>query len=239
MKITVLASGSSGNSTYLESNESKILIDAGISAKKITNELSSLGIEICELDAVLVSHEHTDHIKGVEKLHKKGVNIFMNKATFLNSNLSFTPRFFNKDFTINDLKISAISVSHDAAHPVGFKIKNNGSIFSSFTDLGVANAKVKNAIKESSTVMLESNHDIDMLINGPYPYHLKQRILSHKGHLSNIDAGLLIKENSTDKLKKVFLAHLSKTNNSREVAISTVKNLSKHKNIITEKLIQS
>ncbi len=233
MKVCVLASGSSGNSTYIESKESKILIDAGISGKRIIQSLTKLGLDLNELDGVFVSHEHTDHVKGLDRLYKNKVPVFLNRETFLSSNLNLNPNFFINNTTIKfkDLKITPQSVYHDAADPCGFKIENNGSVIGVFTDLGKANKAVVNTIKESDCLVWETNHDIDMLLNGRYPYHLKQRILSDKGHLSNIDAGLLVNEHSNKKLKTVFLAHISKNNNTHELAINTFSELTKEKKL--------
>ena len=233
MKICVLASGSSGNSTYIESKESKILIDAGISGKRIKKSLSKLGLDISEINGVFVSHEHTDHVKGLEQLYKNKISVFMNRETFLSSNLNLNPNFFinNKPIDFRDLKITPQSVIHDAADPCGFKIENNGSMIGVFTDLGKANHAVINTIKKSDCLVLETNHDIDMLLNGRYPYYLKQRILSDKGHLSNIDAGLLVNNHSNKKLKTVFLAHISKNNNTQELALTTFTELTKEKKL--------
>ncbi len=232
MKICVLASGSSGNSTYIESKEAKILIDAGISGKRIITSLNKLGYDLDELDGVFVSHEHTDHVKGLERLYKNKISVFMNRETFLSSNLTLNPNFFINDKTIDfrDLKITPQSVIHDAADPVGFKIENNGSTIGVYTDFGKANQAIIDTVKEAQALVLETNHDIDMLLNGRYPYHLKQRILSDKGHLSNIDAGLLV-NNHSKKLKTVFLAHISRNNNTEELAYNTFTELTKEKKL--------
>jgi len=229
MKISVLASGSSGNSVFLESKESNILIDAGISAKKIKNYLAELGKDLKELDGVFVTHEHTDHVKGLEQLNKLKVPVYMNRETFLSSNLYLEDvNFFQKkEFNLKDLKIKPIAISHDAANPVGFSIKNNGSLHGHLTDLGKYNEEIKEIVNKADSLVLETNHDIDMVLNGNYPFHLKERIMGEKGHLSNIDAGLLVKENASSKLKNVFMAHISENNNTHELAMTTFKELTK------------
>ena len=235
MKICVLASGSSGNSTYLESKDTSVLIDAGISSKRIVDSLEKIGRDISEIDGVFISHEHIDHINGLQRLcDKYNVPVYMNKSTFDNSGLNIDPTFFNKEVKLNELNIKPIPVSHDAADPCGFRIQSNGTVLGIFTDLGMVNDSIKQVTKEADCMFIESNHDIDMLINGRYPYHLKERILSQKGHLSNVDAGLLIKENSCDKLKTVFLAHLSKNNNTEKLAFETFSVLTKKKPLIAK-----
>ncbi len=233
MKISVLASGSNGNSIYVESKQASILVDSGISAKEISKRLSKIGKKIEEIDAVLVSHEHTDHIRGVQRLNTSfDIPVYLNRATYEFSKLILKkPVFFsnNNSLKFEDLSITPYSSNHDAADPCCFKIQENGTTLGILTDLGKANENAINLTKEADCLVLETNHDIDMLINGPYPYPLKQRILSEKGHLSNIDAGLLVKNNSSEKLKRVFLAHLSKQNNTAELAYETFSTLNKEK----------
>ncbi len=226
MKTIVLASGSSGNSTYVESGESAILIDAGISAKRIKKALSKLGKDISELDGIFVTHEHTDHTYGLERLNRTfEVPIYMNKET--EKQVGIRSYTFENDtqLKLKDLTINPISVSHDAANPCGFQIMENGVSLGVFTDLGKANNSVKKVINNASCLVLETNHDIDMLLKGFYPYPIKQRILSEKGHLSNIDAALLIEKHSSNKLKTVFGAHLSKNNNSEDIVRETFDKL--------------
>jgi phosphoribosyl 1,2-cyclic phosphodiesterase len=229
MKISVLASGSSGNSTFVESKESCVLFDAGISAREIQKRLSKIGKEISDIDAVFITHEHTDHIRGVERLNKSFfIPVYLNRPTYEFSSLTLEkPAFFanNNDIKFSDLTISPFSISHDAADPCGFKIKENGSTLGIMTDFGKSNNEIKDTAKEADALVLETNHDIDMLLNGPYPYPLKQRILGEKGHFSNVDAGLLVKNNASEKLRKVFLAHLSKNNNTEELAYNTFSKL--------------
>ena len=225
MKICSIASGSSGNSTYIETNESKILIDAGISAKRIIGNLSNVGVNVNEIDAIFVSHEHIDHIRGVKVLEKKyGISVFMNKKTHNASKLELKNiNYFNNENSImyQDLVISPMTISHDAVDPCSFSIISGGEKVSVLTDFGVENSAIKKAINTSDALVIETNHDVKMLKNGRYPYYLKQRILSDKGHLSNEAAGSLVRDNSSERLKRVFLAHLSKNNNSEDLAMET------------------
>ncbi|MEM3374425.1 MAG: MBL fold metallo-hydrolase [Candidatus Woesearchaeota archaeon] len=233
MNICVIGSGSSGNSFLIENDEISILVDAGFSYKELKKRLSKIGKEINEIKAVIISHEHTDHIKGVEKLFREEIPIFMNRATYEFSDLRIKPTLFetNKKFLISDFEILPFRQEHDAIEPCGFTIEDikTKKVVSIMTDLGKPNENNINAIKNSNAIIIESNHDIDMLINGPYPYNLKQRILSNKGHLSNIDASLFVKNNATENLEKVVLSHLSKINNTHELAFNTFMNLTNEK----------
>lgn len=225
MHISVLSSGSSGNSTFVSTDETNILVDAGISEKRLKKSLSDIGKETKEIDAILITHEHIDHVKGLEKLKKHAITTFMRPATHAAFDSSYpNVTHFNSHFSINELKINAIDISHDAADPVGFMIEEKKTA-GVFTDLGKYDDRIKKAVSECHSLVIESNHDIDMLLNGNYPYHLKERILGHKGHLSNIDAGLLVNENAGEDLKNVFLAHLSQNNNTPELALNTFTKL--------------
>ena len=222
MEISVLASGSSGNSTFVSTKETSVLVDAGISLRKIKRNLSSIGRELSEIDAILVTHEHIDHIKSIEKVSDVAP-IFMTRGTFESARPSFVPKIisFDHPFSIGDMTIIPREISHDAAMPTGFEMNADGSTLGIFTDLGRYDQCLKDLVSRSDCMVLETNHDIDMVLNGNYPYHLKQRILGEKGHLSNIDAGILIRDNASDKLKNVFLSHISKNNNTPDVALDT------------------
>ena len=179
MHVSVLSSGSSGNSTFIQTTESNILVDAGISCRKIKNSLSDFGKELNELDAIFITHEHTDHIKGLERIHNKfEVPVYIHKNTYLASKVHLdNPNFFNNKITIKDLSIRPIPTSHDAANPFGYEIKTKKKTLGYFTDLGVYDDEVKSITNNADGLVLESNHDIDMVLQGYYPYHLKQRIL--------------------------------------------------------------
>lgn len=228
MKVSVLASGSSGNSTYVESDSSKILIDAGLNCKQLSNRLSDIGHDLSEINAIFVTHEHIDHIRGLQVISNRyDVPMYINNDTYDSCCLSLRKvnHFNTQPIQFNGFKIQPVHTSHDAAKPCGFVAQDKNKKVGVFTDLGCITKEVKDSVSELNAIVLESNHDIDMLINGPYPYHLKQRILSNKGHLSNIDAALFIKEHAPANLKTVFLAHLSRNNNTPGLAHRTFSKL--------------
>jgi phosphoribosyl 1,2-cyclic phosphodiesterase len=225
MQISVLASGSSGNCTYIESGESKILIDAGISMRRIKKNLVNHGIDLSEINGVFVTHEHTDHVYALPQLSKQNIPIFMNRATLNSLEFPIQSTIIPPVYKFRDLIIKQEPVSHDATDPVGYVIKENGTSVGVFTDLGKIDDNIRKAVAQATCLVMESNHDLDMVMKGPYPYHLKQRILSEKGHLSNIEASLLIKENASPSLKNVFLSHISLNNNTPELAYRTFTEL--------------
>lgn len=231
MQICPLASGSSGNCTFIESGDTKILIDAGISTRRIGRSLAKIGVNPRELDALLITHEHGDHCRETSRISTAfRIPVYMNQKTyeicrcFLNGKEEM--RYFNigKSLHIKDLFVFPFPLFHDAQAPVGFRIQDENTSLGMAVDLGVVTDQVIKNLKDCETVILESNHDLDMLINGDYPWHLKQRIRSQVGHLSNRDAGKTLKELfGGGRLRKVYLAHLSQNNNRPEVALNTVK----------------
>ena len=226
-----LYSGSSGNSLFVETPNTRILIDAGESAKKIENALDSINVNIGDIDAILITHEHSDHIKGLPTLYKKfQIPIYANRETWNampevvskvgdgNQNLFF----INENFDIGDLKISPFSIPHDAANPCGFNIYYENQKISVATDLGHMDSKLIKNLEDSSFILLESNYDPNILKCSRYPYKLKQRIAGPNGHLSNEAAGKTISYLLHSGLKNVMLGHLSKENNFPELAYKTV-----------------
>ncbi len=232
-KFCSLYSGSTGNSLFVETPNTKILIDAGESAKKIITALSNINVDISEINAILVTHEHSDHIKGLGTLSKKyNIPVYANKKTWqampdqsakieLNNQKFFNS---NKDFLLGDFKIFPFSIPHDAAEPCGFNIYYNNSKISIATDIGHIDANIINKLENSSFILLESNYDPEILKCSTYPYSLKQRISGPNGHLSNILAGQTISYLLPRGLKSVMLGHLSKENNFPELAYKTVMN---------------
>ncbi len=229
-----LASGSSGNCHFLTDEESSILIDAGLSGKQIQGKLQEISKDPNRLSAILISHEHSDHIQGAGILSRRfNIPIYANEGTWLGmeSKLgklsSENIKVFNtaKCFNIGDIQIKPYSISHDANEPVGFCLEGQGIKISIATDLGHMTEAITSEIKDSHLVVLESNHDVEMLKAGSYPYYLKRRILSNEGHLSNDAAGYAIVDLVKHNVKNVLLAHLSKENNFPELAMATVKNI--------------
>jgi len=229
LAICILASGSRGNAVYISGGSTSILIDAGLSGIEIERRLKSK--ELCpeDLDAIIVSHEHTDHIQGVGVLSRRfNLPVYISSKTEKAAvsqlgNIRVIKNFkCGSTFMIKDLSIHPFSISHDAEDPSGFTVNQNGTKIGLATDLGIATSMVKEHLKGCSLLILEANHDEDMLLNGPYPWPVKQRIKSRTGHLSNEASKNLLKEVQHDRLKYVILAHLSKTNNTSQKALSEV-----------------
>lgn len=231
LKFCSLYSGSTGNSLFVQSDKSKILIDAGESCKKIEEALNNINIDIKDIDAILVTHEHSDHIKGIGTISKKyDIPIYANNNTWDNmqnqkSKISLDNiKNFNNNtkFTIKDLTINPFSIPHDASDPCGFNICNNKVKISIATDIGHITEDILYNLQNSSFVLLESNYDPEILKCSSYPYILKRRISGPNGHLSNDNAGDVISYLMNYGLKSVMLGHLSKENNFPELAYKTV-----------------
>jgi phosphoribosyl 1,2-cyclic phosphodiesterase len=225
-----LYSGSSGNSIYVASDHSSILIDAGLPGKSIENALESIGKNPNDIDGIFITHEHSDHVKGVGVLSRRyNIPIYANKLTWSGMEKSIGKikedniRIIDSsEIVIKDMLVSAYAIPHDAADPMGYSVCCGKKKVSIATDLGYFSKEVEEGIKGSDIVLLESNHDVEMLKFGPYPYPLKRRILSDVGHLSNYDCGKAIVNMVKHNSKKVILGHLSKTNNYPELAYETV-----------------
>jgi len=223
--VCVLASGSRGNSIYLTDGSTSLLLDAGLSGSEIERRLSLRGINPGDIDGILVSHEHSDHIQGVGVLSRRyNIPVYINPETCKAS----SPRMGTVDlirhfecgflFTLKTLTIHPFSISHDAADPSGFIISKNGVKIGIATDLGIVSSLVKEHLKCCDLLVIEANHDPDMLNNGPYPWHLKQRVKGRGGHLSNQDSKKILSQIIHPGLKHVILAHLSETNNMPQKA---------------------
>lgn len=233
LAICSLASGSSGNCYLIKSNRAAILVDAGISAKQIGLRLSALGMATEDICAVLITHEHSDHTKGISALSKiEGVNFYLNEKTLAGAgalDLGESLRLFTtgESFEIEDINISSFHLSHDAADPSGFSFESGGKRISIVTDTGVVTEEIYENVKDSDILVLESNHDENILKMGRYPWFLKQRILSELGHLSNEAAADLLQKicRGSAKPRQILLAHLSAENNFPEMALATVNNI--------------
>lgn len=241
-----LYSGSTGNCLLLQTDKSKILIDAGVSQKKISDALASFNVEFTDIDAILVTHEHSDHVQNVGSISKKyNIPVYCNEKTLNampNQSIKISyenKKIFksNKSFILNDLEILPFSIPHDAADPCGFNIIHNDKKISIATDIGHMDNNIISNLKDSSFILLESNYDPNILKYSRYPFPLKQRILSPNGHLSNETAGKTISELYTKgSLKQVLLGHLSKENNFPELALKTVNDELLSKNIDTSQI---
>ncbi|MGX6961681.1 MBL fold metallo-hydrolase [Vagococcus xieshaowenii] len=247
MYVSVLASGSTGNCVYVETPEKKMIVDAGLSGKKITSLLAEIDRTPDELDAIFVTHEHTDHIKGVGILSRKyGIDIYANELTWQAmakniGNIALDHRHLfemGKTLTFGDIDVESFGVSHDAAAPQFYQFHRNNKAFAVLTDTGYCSDRIKGTIKNADAYVIESNHDVEMLRMGNYPWHLKQRILGDKGHLSNEDGALVMTELIGDKTKKLFLGHLSRENNIKELAHMTMNHTLQVHDIDTIKKVQ-
>lgn len=228
MRICTLASGSKGNAIFIADRDTALLIDAGLSGAEIERRMQSCGLSPARLDALLVSHEHSDHIQGVGVLARRyGLPVYLSPDTArAASGLGRLPevRHFSSGtpFSIKTLAIHPFAVSHDAVDPAGFTFQGNGKKIGVATDLGFATALVKTHLKDCCCLVLEANHDPRMLELGPYPWPLKQRIKGRSGHLSNDSSRELLMEVLHDGLSHVILGHLSETNNTPETALRVV-----------------
>lgn len=240
IKFCSLSSGSSGNCQYIEANNTRILIDAGFSGKRIETLLGSIDVCAKTIDAIFVTHEHIDHCKGVGVLSRRyDIPIYANKDTFMGMEKIIgilkeeNIKVFNtgENLTFKDLEIHPFSTFHDALDPVGYSVYYKDKKISIITDTGRVNSEIIEKIKGSNLYLLESNHDVEMLKFGSYPYYLKQRIMSSQGHLSNDDAATVLCDILTREKEIVLLCHLSQDNNAPCLAIQTVTNTLKDKGI--------
>ena len=240
-----LYSGSSGNSLFVETEKTKLLIDCGVSGKKISEALNDLNTSIEEIDAILVTHEHLDHVQSLGMLSKKyDIPVFVNYET-----LEAMPKQKEKidiknqklfcigeEFKIGDLSINPFSIPHDAANPCGFNIYNNSKKLTIATDLGHMTNELLEYMKGSKFILLEANYEPELLQYAKYPYILKQRISGPKGHLPNEMAGKTISYLTKYDLKEVLLGHLSKESNMPEIAYQTVIEQLQNNNIDTNEI---
>ena len=235
MKFGTIASGSSGNCLYAGNEDTHILIDAGISCNRICEGLKTFDLDGRDIQGILVSHEHTDHISGLGVLARKfHIPIYGTEKTLRQisemGNLGkidrelFMPIEAGREFAVGSLSVESFSISHDAVDPVSFLIQDGGRKLGMVTDLGYYDESIVERLKDSNLLYVEANHDIHMLQAGPYPYYLKRRILGERGHLCNEKAAQLVTELMHDRLDQVILGHLSKENNYPDLALTTVKN---------------
>ncbi len=234
MRFTSLFSGSSGNCTYVGSDNTHILVDAGCSRKKIEEGLGSLDLGLGDIDAIFVTHEHTDHISAIKMILKKyDIPVYGTAGTIEGIRKTGTIADFSESrfitvmadhpVVVGDMTIDPMTISHDALEPCGYRVYHDGKKVGIATDMGCYTDYTVECLRDCDALLLEANHDVRMLQTGPYPYILKRRILGDKGHLSNEKSGELICKLLNDKIQGVFLGHLSKENNLPELAYETVR----------------
>jgi len=224
MKVFVIESGSGGNATLISYKDTNILIDVGISYSKLCGKLDEIGLSASDIDALFITHTHADHIKGLKVFTVRNkVPIYLTEKMHDSLNCEIKNKEFikNKDIEIGDLKIKTIKTSHDTTSSLGYIITGNKEIVY-VTDTGYLNQKYFDDIANKDMYIFESNHDIEMLLNGRYPHFLKQRVLSDKGHLSNKDSAYYLSKLVGDKTSHIVLAHISKDNNTEELALGTL-----------------
>ena len=245
MRFCPVASGSSGNCVYIGSKETHLLVDAGLSGKRIEAALGSM--DVPKLSGILVTHEHSDHAAGVGIMSRR-----YNLPIYATPN---TWRFFNRHGTIGkvdeslkktivpnekviigDIEVVPFELPHDASQPVGYSLRCGEFKAAVATDMGYVTDTVRAMLRDSNVLLIESNHDVEMLQNGKYPKMLKERVMGSRGHLSNVAAGALLAEIISDACKRIFLGHLSEENNRPMIAIDTVSSILEANGLSAEKL---
>lgn len=238
MRVSVLSSGSKGNTTYIETDTARILIDIGNTAKYVKEKLEDFGVKPEELDGILITHTHVDHVKGLKVFEKK-YNVPVYITDIMYKQLDYLEDYVSlrDEFDIKDIHITSIKTSHDTEDSRGYIISNNNSSIVYITDTGYINKKYFDILTNKNMYIMESNHDVEMLNNGRYPFQLRQRILSDKGHLSNYDSSKYLSSFIGDNTKCIMLAHLSEENNTEELAYNTLINRLNNDNKSTPDII--
>jgi Metal-dependent hydrolases of the beta-lactamase superfamily I len=246
-KYSILASGSSGNVFYLESPKKKILVDAGLSGKKIEKLMSDINRNLADVDALLVTHEHKDHVAGLGVLARKyGMDLYANSGTWQAigescgkiSDAQKNIFEMGKTMTLGDLDIESFGVSHDAAAPQFYRFMKDDKSFVMLTDTGYVSDRMAGVISNADAYLMESNHDVEILRMGSYPWSTKQRILGDKGHLSNEAGASAAIDVIGNRTKKIFLGHRSQHNNIKELAHMTMETTLMKEDIDTKKELQ-
>jgi phosphoribosyl 1,2-cyclic phosphodiesterase len=243
MRICLLASGSKGNSLLVESGSTRILVDAGLSARELRKRLETAAVDAASLDASLVTHEHTDHIRGLGPLVRQ-----LELPVYLQADLARQLKDVGRpdcvrefvdgeEFSVKDLTVRPFAITHDSLAPVGFTLSGEAGKVGVATDLGVATRLVTECLQGCRALVVETNHDEEMLRDGPYPWSLKQRVRSSHGHLSNKAGGSLLQELLWHGLETVFLGHLSETNNCPKLAMAEVKQVLDKQNVCSPQVI--
>ncbi|QDP42000.1 MBL fold metallo-hydrolase [Radiobacillus deserti] len=234
LTFSVLASGSTGNAFYVATEKEKILVDAGLSGKEMERLLGEVHIDPNSLTKLLVTHEHSDHIKGLGIMARRyNLPIYANEKTWQAmeghiGKISLDQKFIfetNQVQTFSDMDVESFGVSHDAAEPMFFTFHHNGKKVALVTDLGYVSEHIKKTVEDADALIFEANHDVSMLRMGRYPWNVKRRILGDSGHVSNDDCGLALSDIIGNKTKRIYLAHLSKDNNMKDLARMSVSNI--------------
>lgn len=243
MIFSVLASGSKGNVTYITSGTTQILVDIGITTRNLEQKLTEIEVKPNQINGILLTHTHSDHIQGLKSFIKKyPVKIYLSSKMY--NEISKTIQLFNYEIIENECEIDnilvkVIKLSHDTDDSNGYILEANNNSLVYITDTGYIHKRNYELLKNKNAYIIESNHDINLLMNGRYPYHIKQRILGDRGHLSNIDCANYLTKFVGDKTKCIILIHLSDENNNPDIAIETVETQLKKGDITIDKLIVS
>lgn len=244
MKICVLASGSKGNCTYIETEKNKLLIDIGTTSLQAEKNLKEIEINPKDINGILITHTHTDHISGLRVFIKKyQTKLYLTPKIYEELNKEFLIKNYEiitDDVDIEDLHVEIFKTSHDAPDANGYILTTQNASIVYITDTGYINMKNHKRLQNKDLYVIESNHDVEMLMNGSYPYHLKQRIVGDIGHLSNQDCSNYVTKFMGEKTKKIILIHLSEENNTKEKALETLqKTLLKHQKSVEHIYIAS
>lgn len=241
MKVCVLSSGSGGNCTLIESGKTKILVDLGTSSLYAEKRLREINIEPEEIDGIFITHTHVDHIKGIKVFLKKyNTKLYLSEIILKEIYNEIKPQNYEiigSEINLNDFNVTMFKISHDTEDANGFIFESNGRSVVYVTDTGYLNIRNHKLLTNRNMYVFESNHDVEMLMNGHYPYHIKQRILGDKGHLSNKDSAYYLSKFVGNNTKCVILAHLSKDNNTKELALETLQDCLKKCNKDVEKIL--
>ncbi|MFC4558452.1 MBL fold metallo-hydrolase [Virgibacillus kekensis] len=240
LRFSVLASGSTGNAFYIESEKEKLLVDAGLSGKQMDRLFGEVEVDPSELTGILVTHEHSDHIKGLGIIARKyNLPIYANEKTWKAMENSIGKLTVDQKFyfgmeevkTFGDMDVESFGVSHDAAEPMFYTFHQAGKKVALVTDLGYVSDRIKKTVEDADAYIFEANHDVSMLRMGRYPWNVKRRILGDSGHVSNEDCGLALSDIISNRTKRIYLAHLSQDNNMKDLARMSVDSVLKERGI--------
>lgn len=240
LRFSVLASGSTGNAFYIESEKERLLVDAGLSGKKMDRLFHEVRVDPSKLTGILVTHEHSDHIKGLGIVARKyNLPIYANEKTWNAMEKSIGKLSLDQKFhfgmeevkTFQDIDIESFGVSHDAIEPMFYTFHHDGKKVAIVTDLGYVSERIKKTVEDADAYIFEANHDVEMLRMGRYPWNVKRRILGDSGHVSNEDSGLALTDIISNRTKRIYLAHLSLDNNMKDLARMSVDSVLQERGI--------